>query len=279
MNYLIAICFAGLVCAGCATTGEQAAQPPKRIVQSPADGLRELDIVARALPPIGNVLPIQLAVTNLTLKPLTLDPQGVQADRIAGASVAVLPVTDAEQAAGGADQLAKALTRENLVHVTNHQMSVPFASAAGVAKICASAAQSGGGGGPGAGGLFLLVCGGSAVVALGYRAAVAASPDLQVKDIALGYAELAPGVEAWGYIFLPRANYTGIEVPVKSDTGGTEIIAQPWDSAAGIAAFTQSEPSTEAPVLRNGQAASPATGGLSGGASAAPGAQSKESAR
>src|SRR6266851_5497709 len=111
MNYLIAICFAGLVCAGCATTGVQAAQPPKRIVQSPEDGLRELDIVARALPPIGNVLPIQLAVTNLTLKPLTLDPQEIRAERVAGASVAVLSVADTEQAAGSADQLAKSLPR------------------------------------------------------------------------------------------------------------------------------------------------------------------------
>ncbi len=270
MNYLIAICFAGLVCAGCATTGEQAAQPPKRIVQSPEDGLRELDIVARALPPIGNVLPIQLAVTNLTLKPLTLDPQEIRAERVAGASVAVLSVADTEQAAGSADQLAKSLPRQNLVHVAIHQPPISQAQGELGASVGCLFLPSGAG---------ILVCPLVWTAVLADRTAVAMSPDLQVKDIALRDGELTPGLEAWGYIFLPRANYTGIEVPVKSDMGGTEIIVQPWDSAADLAAFTQSKPPTEAPALRNGQTASPAAAGLPGGVSGGPSEQAKKSAR
>jgi hypothetical protein len=226
--------------------------------------------VARALPPIGNVLPIQLAVTNLTLKPLTLDPQGIQADRALGGSVAVLSAADAEQAAGSADQLAKSLPRQNLVHVAIHQPPISQAQGELAASVGCLLLPSGAG---------ILVCPLVWTAVLADRTAVAVSPDLQIKEVALRDGDLTPGLEAWGYIFLPRANYTGIEVPVKSDLGGTEIIVQPWDSAADLAAFTQSEPSTEAPVLRNGQAASPATAGLPGGVSDRPGEQSKKSTR
>ena len=268
MNYLIAICVAGLVCTGCATTAPP--QPPKRIVQSPADGLRELDIVARALPPIGNVLPIQLAVTNLTLKPLTLDPQGIQADRALGASVAVLPAADAEQAAGGADQLVKALTRQNLVHVAIHQPPVSQAQDELGASVGCLFLPGGAG---------ILVCPLMWTVALADRTAVAVSPDMQVKDIALRDGELTPGLEAWGYVFLPRANYTGIEVPVKSDMGGTEIIAQPWDSAADLTASNQSAPPHEDTASRDGQAESPIAAGLSDSTSGGASEQSRKSAR
>jgi hypothetical protein len=215
-------------------------QPPKRILQSSEDWLRDVDITLRATPPIGSVLPVQLAVTNMTTKGMTLKPLEIQGDLRSGTSMKVLTIDEAIQAAGGAQQLSKTLPRANLVHSAIHQSSIPAASASGVAAICLDSMKGGGGGGPGAGALFLLVCGGAATVAVAYRGVVAASPALQVKDLALEGGSLAPGIEDWGYVFLPAGDYAGIEVPIELDTGQTEIIVQAWKSAADLAAGAQS---------------------------------------
>jgi hypothetical protein len=201
MKYLIVVCIAGLVCGGCAATSEQVAQPPTKIVQSPENGLRELDIVARAFPPVGKVLPVQIAITSLTTKSLTLDAQGIRAEQASGPGAAVLSVADADRAAGGADQLNRALTeKENT----------------GPWEFCG----------------------------LAYLAARAVSPDLQTKHLSLQNGSLEPGVEQWGYIFLPSGSYTAIEVPVSSDTGAREVAAQRWDSAADLAGGSPGKPTS-----------------------------------
>jgi hypothetical protein len=72
MKPVFPICFLTLVFAGCAATADTN-QPPKRITQSPGNGLREVGIVLRALPPVGAVLRVQIAITNLAVKGMSLD--------------------------------------------------------------------------------------------------------------------------------------------------------------------------------------------------------------
>lgn len=221
-----------LALVGCAANRNP--PPPKRIVQSPESGLNDVDLVARAIPPVGTVLPVQVAITNVTLRPLSLDAKGIRAEATSGASVRTLSPEQAIEAAGGANNLAEALARIYVVHVAGREKEPGRAELA--AKACI---------GPTFGlreaGVFWLmfVC---PIIITGTAAksmAVASSSSMQVSDVALPSGRLSPGVERRGYIFLPPENYKNLQVPLEdTSTGGIETIVQPWDSAAELAGTT-----------------------------------------
>jgi hypothetical protein len=106
----------------------------------------------------------------------------------------------------------------------------------------------------------LLVCGLAPVVAVVYRGAVAASPSLQVKDLALQAEQLMPGVEDWGYIFLPAGHYSAIEAPISLSAGERQIIVQAWDSAADLGAEPKSAPADSAAMPAPPSSTAPADG-------------------
>jgi hypothetical protein len=227
--------------AGCATENPPP-PPPKRVVQSPESGLNNLDLVARATPPVGGVLPVQIAVTNVTVRSLSLDAQGIRAQTTSGTSVATVSPDQAIELAGGAQKLARALSEVYLVHVAGHQKEpsrAQSALAACLAPLVPPTSFEGPGAGQAAAGWIMFVCpivfGGAAAKSL----AVASSPSLQVSDVALPGGDLTPGDEKRGYIFLPLGNYKAIEVPVEdTSTDSIETIVQPWDSAADLASTT-----------------------------------------
>lgn len=229
---------------GCAANNPP--PPPKRVVQSPESGLGALDLIARAIPPVGGVLPVQVAVTNVTLRSLELDARGIRAETASGASVGTLSPDQAIQAAGGAQVLADALSRVYLVHVAGHQEEPGRAALA--AQMCAASLQLGVGG-------LVFVCpiiiAGTAATSL----AVASSASLQISDVALPSESLPSGMERRGYIFLPTGNYRALEMPVEdSSTGGIETMVQPWDSAADLAGTTvmQCDKGTMQMAIRRG---------------------------
>jgi hypothetical protein len=235
--------------AGCATENPPP-PPPKRVVQSPESGLNNLDLVARATPPVGGVLPVQIAVTNVTVRSLSLDAQGIRAQAASGTRVATVSPDQAIELAGGAQKLARALSQVYLVHVAGHQKEPGRAESAAEVCLLPFTHPQGGSGGL-ATAWILVVCptviGGTVAKSL----AVASSPSLQVSDVALPGGDLTPGDEKRGYIFLPLGNYKAIEVPVEdTSTGGIETIVQPWDSAADLASTT---------VLKQASAADPGT--------------------
>jgi tetratricopeptide (TPR) repeat protein len=225
---------------GCAA--KNAAPPPKRIVQSPESGLNDLDLVVRAIPPVGGVLPVQIAVTNVTTRSLSLDAQGIRADTASGASAGTLSPDQAIEAAGGAQKLAEALSRVYLVHVAGHQKEPGRAAFA--AQMCLLPVTQPGmaAGYPpgtlGAAWIFFvcpIIVGGTMAKSL----AVASSPSMQVSDVALSSGGLSSGMETSGYIFLPTGTYKALELPVKdTSTGGIETIVHPWDSATDLASTT-----------------------------------------
>lgn len=224
--------------AGCAA--KNTPPPPKRIVQSPESGLNDLDLVARAIPPVGGVLPVQIAITNVTTKALSLDAQSIRADTPSAASVGTLSPDQAIEAAGGAQKLAEALSRVYVVHVAGHQKEPGRAELA--AGACGGGALALGQAGFA---WIIFVCpiiiGGTVAKSL----AVASSPSMQVSDVALPSESLPSGMERSGYIFLPTGNYKALELPVEdTSTGGIEIIVLAWDSAADLANTTVMKPST-----------------------------------
>ena len=123
--------------AGCAAKNPPAPPPPKRIVQSPDSRRKVLHLIARAIPPVGSVLAVQIAVTSpiraikasldaqgkvkvVEYRSLSLDAQGIRADTVSGASVSTLLPDQAIEAAGGAQPLVQALSRVYLVHLAGH---------------------------------------------------------------------------------------------------------------------------------------------------------------
>jgi tetratricopeptide (TPR) repeat protein len=219
---------------GCAANNPLPPPPPKRVVQSPESGLDAVDLVARAIPPVGGVLPVQIAVTNLTLRSLHLDAQGIRAVTVSGASVGALSPDQAIEAAGGAKNLAEALSRTYLVHVAGREKEPSRAELAASACIEPTVRLGQ------AGGFWLIfVCpiiiGGTAAKSM----TVASSPSLQISDVALPNEGLPSGIERRGYIFLPTGNYKALEVPLKdTSTGGIETIVQQWNNAADLANTT-----------------------------------------
>jgi hypothetical protein len=220
--------FAGLAAllwlAGCAA--ENPPPPPKRVVQSPESGLNDLDLVARAIPSVGNVLPVQIAVTNVTQRNLELDADSIQADTASGTSIGTLSADQAIEAAGGAQKLAEAVSRVYAVHVPGHQQE-PGAGESAIRACVQSTAL-------GAGAMFVcpIVIGGIVV----QRMAVASSPSMQVADVAVSSETLPTGMERRGYIFLPVGNYKALELRVVDrSSGGVETIVEEWDCAADLA--------------------------------------------
>ncbi len=220
-----------LLCAlsfiGCATSAPQL----------PQSRSQKLILVVAASAPIGNVLPVQVVVTNRKINPIKLQVEQIRAGRADGSTVGVLLPDQAKEAAGGADRLIAALaertfdpeTGESLAHRSGPQseLATPV-----VGCLYGFVNWSS---------LWPLAC--PVLVVRGITrfatsAAVASSSSLQVNKIALSSERVIdPGDLGQGYIFLPRGDYTTIEMPVTDlTTEGRETIVQPWDSAAQLAA-------------------------------------------
>ncbi len=220
---------------GCATS---APPPPKRTVQTPGSGLNELDLIVRAIPPVGKVLPVQIAVTNLMTKPITIQLEQIRAGRADGSTVGVLSPDQAKEEAGGADKLIAALSQVYLVHREGRQKEPTRAQLVAAGCLLPFAGRPSATGAELGAAWIVFVCPIIIVGGVSKSLAVAASSGLQVDDISLnGYLE--SGIENQGYIFLPLGEYKTIELPtIDRNTDGLETIVQPWDSAAQVATET-----------------------------------------
>ncbi len=92
---------------GCSTRGPQA--PPARLVQRPDSALNEVDLRVKALPPVGDTMPVLVTIANITLKSFSLNADRVCAVSADGNRVSAMPLAAAEQSASGGERLAAAL--------------------------------------------------------------------------------------------------------------------------------------------------------------------------
>ncbi len=208
----------------------------RHIVQSSGDELREVDIVARAFPSVGKVLPVQLAVSGLVTKELGLDAKHICAKDLSGQVIGALSPTEAEAAAGGDATLAAALERKNLVHTVNRS-ATPGGAEKFAGSLCQAATE------PSGGGAMLCVAGiaGALIGEAAYKGEVASSDRMQVEDLSLPTSTLLPGTEAWGYVFFPVGTYSDLEVPINTDPTAVKLVDQSWDAPSRAASHFKSD--------------------------------------
>ena len=204
---------------GCtaANTG-RGVQPDLKRIELPQSG--ELEVHARALSPVGNVLPLEVSITNLADRARVLRYPAVGGITESGEVVPDLAVDDPAVAAN-ADALR--------TKVSGGQGAVDEA-------LAASWAGKGGWG-------WVIASGPFGWTELAINSAIVAhsSPSSRLelyslemarparKDMPLGY--LATGERVTGYVFLPRQNYKALRVTVINLlTHNEEVMTVPWNS-------------------------------------------------
>jgi len=228
----IVILVLGLVLfAGCSSRSPEL--PPSRLMQRPDSALNELDLRLKTLSPVGNTMPVLVTVANITLKSLSLRADKISATLTTGESVPVIPLPQAEQAAGGVDRLATALPNLNPVYVP--PPAPPESAGQGIAEFCFGPLANLSSGEEEFGAAWLMfICPAFAGAFLVYSAMPKSNkpPPIAARDLnadLLPNGDLPSGRDIRGYIFLPPGNYQTIEVPITDSASGfTTTVVEQW---------------------------------------------------
>lgn len=203
--------------AGCAAHG------PAPWPAAPPVEAGEVNVVARAAEPVGDVQPIAVAITSGDPRTLAVDARQVYAhvDADSGVRVSPLPPGEAARRAG--------------------RSRLPGAVRGGATGAGAGAVAGAVGGvisGAIQGGIGLATALGSATgAALGAITGVLAgagepAPDVAgFSDRALGSGPLASGTSMIGYVYFPPGNYRSVELLLGDDHGETVTRSVALDSS------------------------------------------------
>ncbi len=184
-------------------------QTERKVVPKPIDG--QLSVVTQSEKPVGNLIPVYVAIANGTDEGRTVHPSQVFALNEYDERIAPVPPLEAARRAGGAQKL-KAAVESGVV--------------GGAAEGTVGGKAPGAGVGPGApvGG----AAGASKGAPLG-QAEAQNQANAQIQGLALSDTEIRKDFTVSGYIFFPKGSYTDLEMlVVNNETGATETVKVPW---------------------------------------------------
>jgi hypothetical protein len=194
-------------------------QTERRAVPTPIDG--QFSVVTQAEEPVGNLIPVYVAVANGTEEGRTIHPSQVFALNDYGERIAPVPPIEAARQAGGAQKLKAAISSGAVGGAAEGAVGAAAGALAGLAT---------GGVGPGA------AIGGAVGVAQGAlwsapmgQAEAQNQANTQLQGLALNDTEVRKDFTVSGYVFFPKGSYKDLEMlVVNNESGATETVKIPW---------------------------------------------------
>jgi hypothetical protein len=216
LNSLVAA--AALLWSACAVA--PAPLPTERkVVPTPIDG--QFTVVNEADQPVGNLIPVYVAIANGSDEGRTIHPSQVFALNQYGERIAPVPPIEAAREAGGANKLKAAVESGALGGAAEGAVGSAVGALAGLAT---------GGVGPGAAiGAAVGVTQGALWSAPMGQAEAQNQANAQIQGLALNDTIVRKDFTVSGYVFFPKGSYTDLEmVVVNNETGASESVKVPW---------------------------------------------------
>ncbi|MDO8433751.1 MAG: hypothetical protein Q7S58_15210 [Candidatus Binatus sp.] len=219
---------------GCATSARPIPITP-RVALTPSKGA--VTMQARPGKPIGEIVPVDIAIANGTDEPYMVEPSQVFAINQQGQKILPVPPGEAIQEAGDANALKAGLTGAAKNAAVGAIAGAVLGAALGVAVgAMLGAPATGAAYGAAMGGGIGLAQGG---VAGGVQGQVAARQDAetQVNALSLQPREANPNFSINGYVFYPKGEYTSIQMNLMNEeTHQSETHTTPWEDGEITAA-------------------------------------------
>ena len=214
---------------GCATSARPL-HVTKRVALEPEKG--QVTVHARASQPIGDIIPVDVAIANGTDEPYLIQPSQVFAVDENGQKILPVPPSEAAQEAGDAKALKAGLTGA----AKNAGIGLVAGAIAGAALGVALGAIVGS---PGAGAAYGAAMGGGlgaaeGGVAGGLQGQMAAHQDAatQINALSLQNGEAQPNFSVNGFVFFPKGTYSSIQLNlVDEETHETAVATAAWSDA------------------------------------------------
>jgi hypothetical protein len=217
----------GLGLTGCATSWRPIADVP-RVALTPSRG--EITMQTRPGKPIGDIVPVDVAVANGTDEPYRIESDQVFAINQQGQRVMPIPAGDAIAEAGRANALKAGLTgaAKNALVAGLAGAAAGAAVGAVVGTIVASPAE---------GAILGAAMGGSVGAAGGgilggLQGETAARNDAatQISSLSLQTRDANPNYSVNGYVFFPKGTYTSVEMNLfNEETHESATRRSSWD--------------------------------------------------
>jgi hypothetical protein len=200
--------------------------PDKIVQQHPAP---EVEADARVLPPVGNVIPLILKITNRRPVQRAFVVKSVVMLGQTGERFEPFSTAQAAEASGDADLLRSSLPDSGVVS------KIALAPVEGLAMGLKVGLGSGAGYGPGAGAIPMITGGVGLIAGTVQATRLALSAKARLETVMLQDTDLPCSANISGYLFYPkRADYSALEIGVQNRASGdTEIITMPWTILIG----------------------------------------------
>jgi len=195
--------------------------PDKVVQQHPAP---EVDADARVLPPVGNVIPVILKITNKRLVERALTVKSIVMLGRTGDRSEPFSTAQAAEASGDADLLRSSLPDSGIVS------KIALAPIEGLAMGLNAGLGPGAGYGPGAGAIPMITGGVGLIAGTVQATRLALSAQARLETVMLRDTDLPCSANVSGYLFYPkRADYSALEIGVQNRVSGDiEIITMSW---------------------------------------------------
>lgn len=208
-----------LLLSSCAVAWPPLEPAERKPVPTPIDG--QFSVVTQAEHPVGDLIPVYVAVANGTDEKRTVHPSQVFALDEYGARIAPVPAMEAARQAGGTGRLKAAIASAATGGAALGALSAAAGALAGLAI---------GGVGPGAavGGAVGVTQGALWSAPMGQGDAQYQA-NTQIQALALGDSEVRKDFTVSGYVFFPKGSYKDLQMlVVNNETGSTETVTVPW---------------------------------------------------
>lgn len=209
---------AAVFLSACAVASAPLETQPK-VVPKPMEG--QLSVVTQAESPVGNLIPVYVAVANGTDEGRTIHPSQVFALNEYGERIAPVPAIEAARQAGGAEKLNAAIKSGAVGGAAEGALGAAAGALAGLAAGgVAPGAAIGGAVGVAQGALWSAPMG---------QGEAQSQANQQIQGLALNDTEVRKDFTVSGYVFFPKGSYKDLEMlVVNNETGATETVTIPW---------------------------------------------------
>jgi hypothetical protein len=208
-----------LILSSCAVAWPPLKPAESKPVPSPVEG--EFSVVTQADHPVGDLIPVYVAVANGSDEGRAVHPSQVFALNEYGQRIAPVPPQEAARQAGGAGMLKAAMASAATGGAALGALSAATGALAGLAA---------GGVAPGAaiGGAIGVTQGALWSAPMGQGRAQSEA-NSRIQALALGDTEVRKDFTVSGYVFFPKGSYKDVEMlVVNTESGSTETVTVPW---------------------------------------------------
>jgi hypothetical protein len=221
----------GLGLDGCALTGHLSDTP--RLILHPTKG--QITLRVRPGKPIGDIIPVDVAVANGTDEPYRIEADQVFAITLKGRKITPVPINGAITEMTKANALRAELTGAAKKAVVGGVAGAAAGAAVGAAigTIVASPAQgallgAAVGGGVGA-------AGGGIVGGMRGKTAARKDAETQIRALCLRTQEVTPNHSSNGYVFFPKGAYASVETDLlNEETEESTIRRSSWETGKAL---------------------------------------------